>query len=81
MQYWVPIVNCSYCVTVKKKDLSVTNPTRSQQVGNKRAVVASIHIVHSSVAELDNRGECFESLTWAPFTSPQVDKVKMDDPN
>ena len=42
---------------------------------------ASARIVLSSVAGDDNRRERFGSLTWATFTSPQVDKVKMDGPN
>lgn len=43
VQCWVPIVNCKYCVTVKKnkKTHSAANPTRSQRAVNKRLVVAS----------------------------------------
>lgn len=42
---------------------------------------ASARIVLKSLAGEDNREERFGSLTWATFTSPQVDKVKMDGPN
>ncbi len=83
VQCWVPIVNCKYCVTVKKKPFSSKSyqePARRQQK-DCRGEQASTHIVLQSVAGEDNREERFGSLTWATFTSPQVDKVKMDGPN
>lgn len=67
----------------KKKPFSSKSyqePARRQQK-DCRGEQASTHIVLQSVAGEDNREERFGSLTWATFTSPQVDKVKMDGPN
>lgn len=84
VQCWVPFVNRKYNVAVKKETpfscKSYEEPASRRQK-DRHGAEASARFVLLSMAGGDNGDERFGSLTRATFTSPQVDKVKMDGPN